>query len=81
MFKLKKWEIALICALILTILLTPVLGAAPGCAWWGTVYPELTEEAAAQSVSASDSGGVVLRFRTLEWLDECLELLKNKGFR
>ena len=48
MFKLKKWEIALLCALILTLLLTPVLGA-PGCAWWGPVYPELTQEAAAQS--------------------------------
>ena len=81
MFKLKKWEIALICALILTLLLTPLLGATPGCAWWGTVYPELTLSAAAQSVSAADSGGVELRFRALEWLDECVEFLKNGGFR
>ncbi len=80
MFKLKKWEIALLCALILTLLLTPVLGA-PGCAWWGTVYPELTQGSAAQSVSTADSGGVVLRFRTLEWLDACVEFIKNRGFR
>ena len=58
MYHLKKWEIALLCALILTLLLTPVLGATPGCAWWGAVYPELTPDAAAQRVSTAEAGGV-----------------------
>ena len=78
---LKKWEIALLCAVLLTLLLTPVLGATPGCAWWGAVYPELTPSAAVQRVSTAETGGVVLRLRALEWLDECVGFIKNWGLR
>ena len=75
MFRLKKWEIALLFAVLLTLMLAPVLGATPCYAWWGTVYPELTPDAAAQSVSTAEAGGVILRFRTLEWLDAALRAL------
>ena len=72
MFGLKKWEVALIGAVVLTLL----LGAAPGCAWWGAVYPELTPASGVQSVStAAAAGGVELRLRTLEWLRAALEAL------
>ena len=81
MYHLKKWEIALLCAVLLAALLTPVLGAAPGCAWWGAVYPELTPDAAVQRVSTAEPGGVVLRFRALEWLDELAGSIKNRGIR
>lgn len=81
MYHLKKWEIALLCAVLLTALLTPVLGATPGCAWWGAVYPELTPDAAVQRVSTAETGGVILRLRTLEWLDECVGFIKNRGLR
>ncbi len=81
MYHLKKWEIALLCAVLLAALLTPVLGAAPGCAWWGAVYPELTPAAAVQRVSTAETGGVVLRLRMLEWLDECAGFIKNRGIR
>lgn len=81
MYHLKKWEIALLCAVLLAALLTPVLGAAPGCAWWGAVYPELTPDAAVQRVSTAETGGVVLRFRALEWLDELAGSIKNRGIR
>jgi hypothetical protein len=75
MFKLKKWEIALICALALTLLLSPVLGQ-PCDAWWGAVYPDLTPDAAALSAfRAQTDGGVELRFRTLEWLNAALSAL------
>ena len=75
MYGLKKWELALLCAVLLTLALTPLLGATPCYAWWGAVYPELTPDAAAQRVSTAEAGGVVLRFRTLEWLDAALRAL------
>ena len=71
MFGFKKWEVALIGAVVLTLL----LGAAPGCAWWGAVYPELTPDMSARTVSTAAAGGVELRLRTLEWLRAALEAL------
>ena len=71
MHGLKKWELALIGAVILTLL----LGSEPGWAWWGAVFPELTPDMSAQSVSAAGAGGVELRFRTLEWLQSALRAL------
>ena len=70
MHGLKKWEVALILAVAITLL----LGAVPGCAWWGAVYPELTPDMSARSVAAM-GGGVELRFRTLEWLETALRAL------
>ena len=77
MYRLKKWELALLCAVLLTLALPPLLGATPCYAWWGTVYPELTPDAAAQRVSTAEAGGVVLRFRTLEWLEICAQHLEG----
>ena len=72
MFGLKKWEIALILALAVTLL----LGPAPGCAWWGAVYPELTPDMGARTAAAAVGGGAVeLRFRSLEWLEGVLRAL------
>lgn len=73
MYGLKKWEIALLLAVVLTLL----LGAAPGCAWWGAVYPELTPDAGVQSAFSAPAAacGVELRFRTLEWLCSALRAL------
>lgn len=70
MYGLKKWEIALIGAVLATLL----LGNAPGRAWWGAVYPELTPDMSARSVSTA-AAGVELRFRTLEWLAAALDAL------
>ena len=75
MHKLKKWELALLCAVALTLLLSSAPGATPCDAWWGAIYPELTPESAALSVSASDGGVVELRLRTLEWLERALAAL------
>ena len=70
--RLKKWEIALACAVLLILL----LGRFPCCAWWGTVYPEYAPDAAgAQAAAAVGAEGVVLRWRALEWLRACLRAL------
>ncbi len=72
--RLKKWEIALICAVAVTYLWY-ALPSGTACAWWGAVYPEFSPDAGLQAVSAA-AGGVELRFRLLEWLDACLKALK-----
>ena len=70
--RLKKWELALACAVIAALL----WGATPCYAWWGAVYPELTPaESGAQTVAAAGAEGVVLRFRLLEWLEACFAAL------
>ena len=74
MYGLKKWEIALACALLCALLLGPVLGDAPCYAWWGVVYPELTPGGGMQSAAAAP-GGVQLRLHTLEWLGFALRAL------
>ena len=71
MYRLQKWELALICAVAVTLL----LGATPGDAWWGVVYPELTPPGGVQTVSTAAGDGVVLRLRSLEWLDAALRTL------
>ena len=68
---LKQWEIALVLALAATLL----LGAVPGCAWWGAVYPELTPDMSARTVAAAAGGAVELRLRSLEWLRGALAAL------
>ena len=75
--RLKKWEIALICAVAVTALWSCVLGRTDCCAWWGTIYPELTP-AAPYAQAAAGADGVVLRWRVLEWLDACLAALGLK---
>lgn len=74
--KLKKWEIALLCAVAVTLLWGAAFGQTPCLAWWGTVYPELTPpDGGAQAASAVGAEGVVLRLRLLEWLEACLRAL------
>ena len=68
--RLQKWEIALVCAVAVTLLWSCALGRTPCGAWWGAIYPELTPDAqSAQTVAAAGAEGVVLRFRLLEWLE------------
>ena len=72
---LKKWEIALLSAVLIALLSGAL--CAPGRAWWGVVYPELTP-GGAQSVAAAamgGDGGVEVRFRALEWLETALRAL------
>ena len=74
---IRTWEIALICAVVVTALWSAVLGQTPCCAWWGTVYPDLTPAGgAAQAASLPGGGGVVLRFHLLEWVSACLRALR-----
>ena len=72
---LKKWEIALISAVVVTML-WGLLGRTPCLAWWGSIYPELAPpNGSVQTVSAMDGETVVLRLRLLEWLEACLRAL------
>ena len=71
--KLKKWEMALALSLCITFCQAVAFPATPGCNWWGVVFPGLageTEPAAAQVWAGPEieAGGVVLRFRILDWL-------------
>ena len=71
---LRKWEIALICAVAVT-LLWGTLGSTPGCAWWGAVYPELAPDAGSAQTVLVAGGGVTLRFQLLEWMEALLAAL------
>ena len=75
---LKKWELALLVAVLVTLLSGAL--SAPGGAWWGTVYPELLPGGAGSVAAAAigDGSGVEVRFRTLEWLDAALRALDIK---
>ena len=46
MYGLKKWEIALAASVVVALCWGLVFGETRCCAWWGTVYPELTPDAA-----------------------------------
>ena len=72
---LKKWEIARVCAVAVSLLWGCALGRTPCCAWWGAIYPELTPEAGSVETAAG-AGGVVLRFQLLEWLEAALRSLR-----
>ena len=75
---LKKWELALILALAFTLLYGVCFGAPECCAWWGTVYPELTGDADAYLPAAALGGtGVELRFRIAEWFAALLQRLRG----
>lgn len=72
--RLKKWEIALICAVAVALVWSAALGRTPCLAWWGAVYPELAG-ADGSAQTAAGAGGAVLRLRTLEWLRAALRAL------
>lgn len=77
-YHLKKWEIALLVSLCVTLGWGLLFGETECCAWWGTVYPELSAADACVSAAAVSGGGetVVLRFRVLEWLAALLAAMK-----
>ena len=72
--RLQKWEIALLCAVAVT-LVWGRLGSTPGCAWWGAVYPELAPDAGSAETALVAGSGVVLRFQLLEWMEALLRAL------
>ena len=75
---LKKWELALVLALVFTLLYGVFWGGTECFAWWGTVYPELTGEAGAYVPASSGGGeGVVIRFRIAEWFAALLHRLRG----
>ena len=76
--RLKRWEIALLLSLFITLCHGAVFGA-PGMAWWGVIFPGLSEPAYREKVETvkldggrEDGREVEVRFRLLEWLDELL---------
>lgn len=75
-FCLKKWEIALILSLCISLFHSFVFGELSCCAWWGTVYPELTESSACSVSTFSSADGVVIRLRAVEWLAALLQRLR-----
>ena len=75
---LKKWELALLLALGITLVYGFCSGTPACCAWWGTVYPELTGDIDAYlPASTAGGGGVEIRFRILEWLLALLQRLRG----
>jgi len=76
-FHLKKWEIALLASVGVTVLVGMVWGRTDCLAWWGTMYPELTGEAGGFSAAAvtDGSGEVLLRFRCAAWFSMLLKWL------
>jgi len=73
---LKKWEIALFLAVGVTLFYSLVFGELSCCAWWGVIYPELTEPVACSAAALPGANGVLLRFRVAEWFTALLELLR-----
>ena len=73
--KLKKWEIALACAVAVTLLWGFAVGRTPCYGWWGTIYPELADAGGSVQTAAAGAQGVELRFRALEWLTAALAAL------
>jgi len=69
--RLKRWEAALMAALMITLCQGVALPETVGCNWWGVMFPGLTEDPpAAQAWNAPglQAGGVELRFRLLDRL-------------
>lgn len=71
--RLKKWEIALVMALCITLGWGLIFGETSCCAWWGVMYPELARgagESAETFAAADDAAGVALRSQLWDWLAE-----------
>ena len=75
---LKKWELALILALGITLVYGFFWGGTECFAWWGTVYPELTGTAGVYTAAAvTDGETVVIRFRIAEYIAALLQRLRG----
>ena len=74
--RFKRWELALLLALCVTLCHGAAF-TAPGVAWWGVIFPGLSEPAYQERVETvkldggreSGGGEVEVRFRLLEWLE------------
>lgn len=74
--RFKRWELALILALCVTLCHGAVFGA-QGVAWWGVIFPGLSEPVYRERVETvkldggrEDGREIEVRFRLLEWLEE-----------
>ena len=68
--KLRRWELALVLSVCLSLFHGVSLGALQGASWWGVIFPGLTAEAVQTETGAFPGGGVEIRFRLLDWLCE-----------
>ena len=79
--RLKKWEIALLLAVCISLGWGLIFGETDCCAWWGVIYPELAQgagESAATFAAGNDAGGLVLRSQLWDWLQaHVLPLLRR----
>ena len=79
--RLKKWEIALLLAVCISLGWGLIFGETDCCAWWGVIYPDLAQgagESAATFAAGNDAGGLVLRSQLWDWLQEhVLPLLRR----
>ena len=70
--RLKKWEIALLLALCVTLGWGLIFGGTECYAWWGVIYPDLAqgagESAATFAAQGETAGGLVLRSQLWDWL-------------
>ena len=69
--RLKKWEIALLLAVCITLGWGLIFGETDCYAWWGVIYPDLAQgagESAATFAAGSSANGLVLRSQLWEWL-------------
>ena len=70
--RLKKWEIALLLALCISLGWGLIFGETDCYAWWGVIYPDLAqgagESAATFAAGSNAAGGPVLRSQLWDWL-------------
>ena len=79
--RLKKWEIALLLALCISLGWGLIFGETDCWAWWGVIYPDLAQsagESTATFAAGGDTGGLVLRSQLWDWLQvHVLPLLRR----
>ena len=79
--RLKKWEIALLLAVCISLGWGLIFGETDCCAWWGVIYPDLAQgagESTATFAAGNNAGGLVLRSQLWDWLQvHVLPLLRR----
>ena len=67
--RLKRWELALALSLCLTLFHGFALGGA-GVAWWGVIFPGLTNAPEAVEAAAfEEEDGIELRLWFVDWIE------------